>query len=237
MVRINRDASATKEDNAQVRGKNQSGTTKEKGRDRSTAEDEMTDTFDAGVPSVTKKEKSQGKSTTESRAASNITTKQGGPTPSWMGNVQITLSRDANAVSVPMNNSFTFDPWARERAVVSKLAFEFWAPGHTDRHDSDLWKRFNVQFHYRFGEAGELKSDYANFDGRAGNNARFALDLRKYNPWAGTSRPEVPTRPSKDGQHQEARMQFYFTVNGQKLTPAGAEWFEGIYQQRRTGNE
>ncbi len=151
--------------------------------------------------------------------------------PAWVGDVRAAITHNDKQTPWPMGGSFLFDSLARQRATKTKLTFEVWAPGHTDRRNPNLWKELDVRIHYRYGDTDDFKTDHVWTEGRSGNNMRYQLNLRSYDPWDYTHpRPDVPTSPSADGRHKEAKMQFYFTVNGEKLTPDDAPYFQGTYQ-------
>ena len=70
---------------------------------------------------------------------------------------------------------------------------------------------------------------FARHEGRAGNNAVYALDLRKLDPWsdslgAALVQPRVPASRTLNGLSLIA-MNYYVTVNGVALRPG-----EGCYQ-------
>lgn len=158
--------------------------------------------------------------------------------PGWMGNTAVSIHREPSGRPTPADR-FTFDTWARQRASTTQFQFDVWAQGTTDRDNPDLWRDLDVQVHYRYGGQGEYKTDYVNFDRRNGNDARYSLELRKFDPWSkdgiSTSNPpsDIPITEVKNAQGRvtshEAKMEFFITVNGQELRPGEGRNFEGTY--------
>ena len=77
------------------------------------------------------------------------------------------------------------------------------------------------------------------FDARTGNNARYALDLTTLDPLNApgtlTNKADCPTFPvtyegPAGADYIDADVQFYFTVNGVELRPAGGGVYHGKYQ-------
>lgn len=158
--------------------------------------------------------------------------------PAWMGNTAVRISRDSSGRPDP-SDSFTFDTWVRQRAAITRFEFEVWAPGTTDRNNPDLWRDLDVEIHYRYGGTGPFQKDYVSIDGRSGNNARYGVDLRKLDPWSGPEGDRAEPKPgvplgggeTPDGQilPYEAKLEFFFTVNGKELRRADGQPFEGRF--------
>lgn len=157
--------------------------------------------------------------------------------PGWMGNTAVCIHRDPNGRPTA-GDRFTFDTWARQRASTAQFQFDVWAEGTTDRDNPDLWRELDVQVHYRYGDQGEYKTDYINFDRRNGNDARYSLELRKFDPWSrdtnsGHPSSDIPISEVKNEQGRvvghQAQMQFFITVNGKELRPSDGRDFEGTY--------
>lgn len=158
--------------------------------------------------------------------------------PTWLGNTRLLVSRAGGGcdASVPFPESgFWFDSWARTRAIQTLVCFEVWAPGLTDRENPDLWKELDVQVHMRFAPDGPVETQYVNRFDRRGNNARYALDLRALDRFKLYTCPNVPLRPSADGQAIEAEAEFFFTVNGQRLPSEDESPLRGVYSENRGG--
>ena len=166
--------------------------------------------------------------------------------PGWIGNAVAVTSRQTcgngsycESDFRPLDAGFTFDTWTRERAAITKALFEVWKQGTTDFDNADLWKELDVELHARAGGTGDFVTTYVPFDRRVGNNARYAIDLRALDPvpnapggGALTSRDQCPAFPltrSADGQYVQATVEFFMTVNGVELRPAGGGVYEGTY--------
>jgi len=106
----------------------------------------------------------------------------------------------------------------------------------TDRDDPELWRKLDLRVHYRFRRGGPASWRWVSFDRRVGNDARYAVDLRReIDPLGGRPRtsaadcPDVPLRVTADGSYVETEIEYFFSVNGAELRPAGG-WFEGRFQ-------
>lgn len=162
-----------------------------------------------------------------------------GVVPAWMGGTSVTITRESSE-QPKLAESFAFDTWARQRAGTTRFSFEVWAPGVTDRENPDLWRQLEVEVHYRYGAQGAYKTDYVNNDARSGNNARYSLELRKYDPWSQdnvstlNARAGIPVAEVKDATghviSHEAKLEYYFTVNGKELRASNGKDFEGKFE-------
>ena len=166
--------------------------------------------------------------------------------PGWVGNATAVTSRatcsglPCDADFRPLDAGFTFDTWTRQRAAITSAFFEVWKQGVTDFDNVNLWSQLDVQLHARVGSQGSFRTSYVSFDRRTNHNARYVLPLRPLDPLAApgalTSKAGCPTFPttfSADGQYIQADLQFYFTVNGTELRPAGGGVFHGHYANYR----
>lgn len=165
--------------------------------------------------------------------------------PGWIGNARYATSR-ATCSGGPcdgdlhaLDAGFTYDTWVRQRAAIRRVQFEVWKEGVTDHDNANLWRELDVQVHTRIGSNGAFVTRYVDVDARTGNNARYALDLTSLDPLnpPGTlaNRADCPTFPvTYDGnpgaESVNADVQFYFSVNGAELRPAGGGVFHGKYQ-------
>ncbi len=159
--------------------------------------------------------------------------------PAWLGNTAVNISREPSE-RPRASETFSFDTWARQRAGKTTFNFEVWAPGTTDRHNPDLWRDLDVQVHYRYAGQTDWKKDHVNNDGRSGNNAHYALDLRRYDPWSsqgvstGRPNPSIPVSEEKNAEGRvvahRAKLEFFFTVNGSELRAPSGKPFEGTYE-------
>jgi hypothetical protein len=164
--------------------------------------------------------------------------------PGWIGASDVVISRASCDGAVceadrrPLDAGFTFESWARQRAVFRLVEFRVWKEGVTDRDGVDLSKTLDVQLHYRFGHAGAFEKKYVDFDARVGNDARYAFDLRALDPFftgGALTCPTVPVTRSADGQDLVAELELYVTVNGAELRPGNVEdaVFRGTFADAR----
>jgi hypothetical protein len=165
--------------------------------------------------------------------------------PGWMGNVRDIVSRQTcgNAPCESDMHDVTgevlYDTWARQRAAIRSMYFEVWKEGVTDFDNANLWKQLDVQVHSRVAGTSAFHDAYVAFDRRAGNNARYAIDLGALDPIPGlttlTKKSDCPafslSAPADNGgQYVEAVVELYFTVNGAELRPAAGDTFKVRYQ-------
>jgi hypothetical protein len=158
--------------------------------------------------------------------------------PQWMGNTSVLLAGQLTAQAEPVA-SFIFNSGVRQSAEQAAFSFEVWAPGTTDRLNPDLWRDLDVQVHYRYGKQGSYQTDYVDLETQTNNNARYSVNLRKFDPWSvdGVSHPKartgIPVVDKKDAAGkvvgQQATMSFFMTVNGFELRPAPGSDFEGTF--------
>jgi len=147
--------------------------------------------------------------------------------PAWVGNAVTHVERSdcggesCSGSARSASDGFTFDGWARQRAGFTSARFEVWEPGLTDTNDALLWQKLDVELHHRIGSAGAFETGYVSFDKRVGNNARYAFDLRKLDPYA--------SGQCADGAVSD--LEWYVTVNGRRL-PEGAAVYHGTYACR-----
>jgi hypothetical protein len=162
--------------------------------------------------------------------------------PEWLGNASVLIARGPSAWARPAADGFIFGSWARRRAQVTRVSFEVWAPGLTDRDNPDLWKQLDVEVHYRFAGEDGFRRTYVGEDARSGNNALYALDLRRIDPWANAPldpwasasgmwahEPRAPVTVSASGARQ-AHLEYYFTANGEELRAEGKRNFRGVFE-------
>lgn len=163
--------------------------------------------------------------------------------PSWIGNARYAIDRmtceggPCEGSLRPVPAEILYDTWARQRAAVRAMVFEVWKQGLTDHDDAELWKKLDVQVHTRVAGAANaaFTSRYVRFDRRAGDNARFTIDLGAIDPLASlvgvTDRKDCPVFPmrAQDGV-VEATVELYVTVNGVELRPAATE--DAVYRVR-----
>ncbi len=158
--------------------------------------------------------------------------------PEWMGNVSALLARGADrrcAGAVAFGSKVSFGSWARQRAAMTDLCFEVYEPGVTDFDNADLWQQLDVQAHHRLDPSKPFETDYVSFVDRTGNNARYAFDLRPFDPFTWgkcwTAVPLTSTTEPDGSSHVQATLEVYFTVNGEELRPDGGGVFRAVYDE------
>jgi hypothetical protein len=124
--------------------------------------------------------------------------------------------------------------------AIRAIYFEVYKSGVTDFDNPDLWRQLDVQVLSRpVGSAATWRSQYVRFDGRAGNNARYGLLLREFDPLGEntiTDRANCPAASlalSPDGQYVTTELDYYFRVNGVEYRPAAGGAFRGRFSQYR----
>lgn len=165
--------------------------------------------------------------------------------PGWMGNVRYAINRatcgggPCEDTLHPYSGDIVYDTYARQRAAIRVVEFEVWKEGVTDRDDSDLWKKLDVQVHSRVVGTEAFASRYVSFDRRVGNNARYAIDLRDLDSVVGQGTIKDAAKcpsyaisyvPETNQTYVEAPVEFYVTVNEAELRPEGAPTFRVRYQ-------
>lgn len=128
-------------------------------------------------------------------------------------------------------DGFSFDTWARQRAAVANVCFEVYQAGVTDWDNPDIWRELDVKVFYSYNSEAFL-NQYVNMVYRAGNNARYAIDLRPLDPFASYTCPPGPVTTVYQGSEPYVQSEFEFlvTVNGQEIRPAGpGSTFRGIF--------
>ena len=164
--------------------------------------------------------------------------------PGWMGNASVLLDRagcngPCYADAQPLGTGATFGTWAREEAVVTQVFFDVWQSGVTDFDNPDLWQQLDVEAGERWGSSSTFTMSYVSFAEYAGDNARYAIDLRALDPLDGINGsalteasqcPAIPATITADGQYAQVDMELFFTVNGVALQPSGGGPFHVLFQ-------
>lgn len=152
-----------------------------------------------------------------------------------MGNVVATLSRAASRRcegAVAFGQTVSFGTWARQRAAVTDLCFEVWEPGVTDHDNAALWQQLDARVEVRFAGADVASTSYVAFVERVGHNARYAIDLRAFDPFIwGRCLDGVPlTTVEENGAAMvQATAELRVTVNGAPLRSDGGDVFRVVY--------
>ncbi len=164
--------------------------------------------------------------------------------PGWIGNIRYAIERvtceggPCDSTLRPVPAELVYDSWARQRAAVRVITFETWKEGVTDFDNGDLWKQLDVQVHTRVQGTTTFASSYVRFSKRAGNNARYAVDLTAIDPIPGhvmvqdkKDCPAFPLKSAANGAYVEATLELYMTVNGVEVRPEGAG-SDGLFRVR-----
>jgi hypothetical protein len=129
--------------------------------------------------------------------------------PAWIGNYETKLTRESGhacAGGSPAASPVLFGTWARDRAVITNFCFQVWEPGVTDWNNPNLWQQLDTRVYYRWGTSGTYSFQYVNFSDYTGNNARYAKNLRDFDPYKNVSCSGPVSKT----------LQMYFWVNGKK---------------------
>ncbi len=158
--------------------------------------------------------------------------------PQWMGEAKTLITRDSSDRcngGTSASTGFSFDTWARQRAVMTNFCFEVYKPSITENDDpGHIFPFLDTRLHYRFVGATastEWQSTPVDLDRRVGNNTRYAFNWRAVDPLRSYHCPEVePTVvATPDGGRAEIRVEFYVTVNGGELRPAPGGAYAGTF--------
>ncbi len=155
--------------------------------------------------------------------------------PRWLGNSAAVISRAASARcegAQPFGNTVSFSTWARQRATITDICFEAYEPGFTDVERPDLWQHFDAVVDVQFEGSDRHEEHAIPIVGRVGNNARYAIDLRAFDPFLwGRCLHDVPVHEvSTDGKSLvEATALLRVSVNGHALNTNGDERLRVIY--------
>ena len=165
--------------------------------------------------------------------------------PSWAGDARVTTARgtcngaaceaDRRPVSGP--NAFTFDTWTRQRAAITQFSFEVYKAGTTDWNNPDLWQQLDVRLYSRVGSQGPFAIRHIPIERRAGNNTRYAANLRDMDPFhmlnTPTTKAQCPTFPMQHTTgatgYVQANVEFYVTINGVELRPSAGQNYVGSF--------
>lgn len=157
----------------------------------------------------------------------------------WMGDVAASLSRGGSRRcdgATAVGEQVVFDSWARQRAAITDLCFSVYEPQLTDDGaswaDGSIWQDLDVRVHHRFGSTGPFATEFVSLAGRVGNNAQYALDLRAFDPFQwGRCSEDLPTTTTSapGGDHIQATLEVYFSVNGDELRPASGGVYRVVY--------
>jgi hypothetical protein len=152
----------------------------------------------------------------------------------WVGNFIKNISRSASDPcegGVELGEGFSYDTWARQRAAVANVCFEIYQAGVTDWDNPDIWRQLDVKVFYSYnGEA--FLDQYVSMVYRAGNNARYAIELRPLDPFAPYTCPQGPVTTVYQGSepYVQSEFEFLLLVNGQEIRPAGpGSTFKGLF--------
>lgn len=162
--------------------------------------------------------------------------------PQWIGLATNLITRDSSDPcdgGSPASSGFSFDTWARQRAVRTNLCFQVYQPGVTDT-DVNPWQSLDAEIHYSFDGKTWVTSPVS-FESRQGNNSRYLWTWRNVDPFRDFHCPEAASTPTTDGMYQQIPVQYFITVNGGELRPEPGAAFGGSFidyptNPWRTGN-
>jgi hypothetical protein len=161
--------------------------------------------------------------------------------PTWAGDERMVFSRcEASKPCVDeelgLSDGFVFDTEARQRAKHHHVHFEAWEPGISDWDNPDLGYALEARIHLRYDWYKKFESRPVELVGRDGNNAHYVVNLRHLDPFGGThihlaeNCPEVPFFETPEGSRVAAEVEYYFTINGVELRPAGGGAYQGRFE-------
>ncbi|HEY1811036.1 MAG TPA: DUF6209 family protein [Kofleriaceae bacterium] len=161
--------------------------------------------------------------------------------PQWVGNAENLFTRDdstddgtdpcdggPSGYATPAQDGFSYDTWVRQQAVVTNLCVQFYQPGATDTQDPTLWQDFDVELQLQVTPT-TWTSIPVDFDRYVGNNARYKISWRDYDPFRDFNCPETPVTATSDGMYVQTQLGYYITVNGYELRPEPGATFEGTF--------
>lgn len=154
--------------------------------------------------------------------------------PEWIGNAYTVIERSGEAGRA-VASPIVYDSWARQRAATRELRFEAWVPGLTDRDDPELWKKLDAKVHFRFAGETQFHEAPIDFKRRSGNNALYAMNLERFDPWfapylsSSAVKGLKPQLASENGT-QVAKLEVFFTLNGKPFRPGVNENFHVSYE-------
>lgn len=152
--------------------------------------------------------------------------------PAWLGGAVANISRDTSDPCNGGNDAageVRFDTWARQRAAFANVCFRVWSPGVTDRDDPAVWQKLDATLRWRpRGTTEPLRSTFAGFDRRVGNDARFTVGLRELDPFRPYHCPDVPTTAT--AERVRAELEYVIVVNGVELRPAPGAYFTVMFE-------
>ncbi len=159
----------------------------------------------------------------------------------WAGMTSVTIERSPsdpcnNGRNALDNEPAVYESWARQRADVRNVCFEVWKPGITDNDGADFAKALDVQVHYRYKGESAFKTAYVPSIDRRGNNRRYAWNLSQDLdglPGENVADSKGQIEVVKDfgtSAYMRSELQFYFTVNGKKLSTSTNNNFRIAYQ-------
>jgi hypothetical protein len=159
----------------------------------------------------------------------------------WAGSVTYTMERYGepcgNARGLD-DNAIGYGSWERQRASVRNVCFEVWRRGVTNVDSDEYWRQLDVQVHYRYRGTEEWKQAYVNSIGRRGNNRLYAwtldVGLDPFFMSANVATIRAPFEILNETERSfvaRADLEFYFSVNGHKLSSSTDQSFRVAYTE------
>jgi hypothetical protein len=156
--------------------------------------------------------------------------------PDWLGDVTATVSRASSrrcGEPRPWRDDLAYGTWARQRAAITDLCFDVWEPGVTDFDNPALWQQLDARVELRFAGATTASTSYATFVERVGNNARYAVDLRAFDPFLwGRCVDGIPLERGIENNQPmvQATAELRVVVNGRPLAHDDRDVFRVVYR-------
>lgn len=163
--------------------------------------------------------------------------------PNWVGNAAFVVARSTCSGGPcdydrrNLEAGVPYDTWARQRAAIRSIYVDVWEPGVTDRDNPDLWKQIDAQVHYRWSGEETFQTAYVDFSKRVGNDARYELALRPFDPMTGnvitdpeTQCPQGDVTLDPSGFYARTTLELYFTFNGKELRPSGGGTYKVTFE-------
>ena len=137
----------------------------------------------------------------------------------------------------PIDGDLRFSTWERTRAVRTEVCFDVYVPGVTDRDDVDVTRWLEAAARVRYAPTRPFVQAPATFVGRAGNNARFMIDLRALDPFPPYACHLVATtrRDQPGNDLLQATMELVPVVNGLELRGADGGPLRVLFEDAPTG--
>jgi hypothetical protein len=157
--------------------------------------------------------------------------------PGWIGSPSVKITRETGhpcSGGAALTDTFRYDTWARERAVMGNACVEVWQEGTTDWSNPDMWRQLDARLYYRYAPSEAFRFVHLDFVDRVGNNARLSTSVAALDPFRRYTCSDAPvTRVGGAGgspQYDQSQMELYFWVNGRVLQRASGAPFTATFE-------